>query len=396
MALVGQIYSIDVANGARSVTRRPGSDKVSRSIAGGVPMVKRSIGVGLIGAGRIGRHRARLAAEHAGVAHLAIVDVDPAAAERVATEVQADRWSTDAASMVDSPDIDAIIVSTHEAGHTDPLLMAVATGKPTLVEKPITLAIDDADRVLAAVEASGSELLVAYSMRYAQRYAVAKQELSAGKIGGLVGGLARCYDTLAVGRAILGRSPDASPVMDILTYLVDVIGWYHPTAAPVEVTARANGSILRAEGHDVDDLTFAIVTYDDGSVFNLGTSYSLPAGYPISGLAVRIELLGTEGVLLVTEDHGDQQLYSEQGYDNAYVDQHLKLAYLGSRTSGEWAMGRMFGRVADETRAWLDHLTVGSPCHLTTATEARTTLAVTLAIDESASTGKPVAIDVRP
>ena len=126
------------------------------------------------------------------------------------------------------------------------------------------------------------------------------------------------------------------------------------------------------------------MTYSDGAVFELATSYSLPTGYPINGMAARIELLGTDGVLLITEDHGDQILYTEHGHDNEYVGQRLNLAFLGSRTSGEWAGGRMFGRVADETRAWLDHLSVGTPCHLTTAAEARRTLEVTLAIDEAA------------
>jgi hypothetical protein len=55
----------------------------------------------------------------------------------------------------------------------------------------------------------------------------------------------------------------------------------------------------------------------------------------------------------------------------------------------------MFGRVADETRSWLDHLTVGGPCKITTADEARTTLAVTLAIDRAAATRQVVEIDHR-
>jgi len=201
--------------------------------------------------------------------------------------------------------------------------------------------------------------------------------------------LARCYDTITIGQAILGRSPTATPVMDILTYLVDVIGWYHPFP-PVEVVARSHGSILRGKGHDLDDLTVALVTYADGAVFELATSYSLPAGYPINGMMARIELLGTEGALMVTEDHGDQVLYSETGHTNEYVDQHLQLTYLGSRTSGEWVGDTMFGRVADETRAWLDHLAVGGPCHITPARDARQTLQITLAIDESARTGQTI------
>jgi predicted dehydrogenase len=354
---------------------------------------KRSIGVAVVGAGKIGRHRARLAAQHAGVAHLAIADISADAAEALATEVGADSWSTDVSATVNSTDVQAIVISTPEMHHTEPLLHAVATGKPTLVEKPITLSLDDADRVIDLAYANETDLRVGYSMRYAHRYAVAREQLAQKQVGQIIGGQARCYDTQAVARAILARSPEATPVMDILTYFVDLIGWCHPTARPVEVTARSNGSILRSKGHDLDDLTFALVTYDDGAVFDLGTTYSLPAGYPINGMACRFEVLGTEGVLLIEEDHADQRLYTEAGYENAYAEQRTNLALLGSRTSGDWAGGTMFGRVGDETRAWLDHLTVGGPCHITTAAEARTTLSVTLAIDEAARTKRVITLE---
>ncbi len=350
------------------------------------------IGVAVVGAGKIGRHRARLAAQHAGVGFLAVADIDAAAAERLAGEVGADLWSDDMAALVGSEAVDAVVVATPEGAHRKPVLTAVAAGKPTLVEKPLALSLGDADELVAAAARAGVELLVGYSMRYAQRYAVARDQVVNKRIGDLIGGVARCYDTLAVGEAILARSPTATPVMDLLTYLVDLIGWCHP-ARPVEVVARSHGSILRSRGHDLDDFTVALVTYEDGAVFELATTYSLPPSYPINGMAVRLELLGTDGVLLVAEDHSDQIMYSGSGHSNEYVDQTLNLAFLGSRTSGEWVDGTMFGRVADETRAWLDHLAVGGPCHITTAAEARTTLQVTLAIDEAARTGRAVRLE---
>ena len=54
------------------------------------------------------------------------------------------------------------------------------------------------------------------------------------------------------------------------------------------------------------------------------------------------------------------------------------------------ALGDFWGPVANETRAWLDHLAVGKPCALATAREARATLEVTLAIEHSAASGRPV------
>lgn len=362
------------------------------AMVAGVRRPPEQIGLAIIGAGKIGRHRARLAAQHAAVGFLAVADLDPERAERLAVEVGADYWSTDADAVINRPDVTSVIVSTQERAHTEPLMSAMRAGKSTMVEKPITLTLDDADMVIAAAKASDTELRVGYSMRYAQRYAVARQQIFNKQIGELIGGLARAYDTIAIGEAILKRSPTATPVMDILTYIVDLIGWCHQ-GKPVEVMARSHGSILRSRGHDVDDLTVAIVTYDDGAVFELGTTYSLPKGYPIHGTTVRLELLGSDGMLLVSEDHTDQLLYSGAGTPNAYVDQVNNLTFLGSRTSGEWVGNTMFGRVGDETRAWLDHLSTGRECHLTTAEEARTTLQVTLAIDEAATTGSVIKLE---
>jgi hypothetical protein len=53
----------------------------------------------------------------------------------------------------------------------------------------------------------------------------------------------------------------------------------------------------------------------------------------------------------------------------------------------------MFGRLANETRSWIDYLASGSDCHLTTVQEARRVVAVTSAIEQSLATGESVPID---
>ena len=62
----------------------------------------------------------------------------------------------------------------------------------------------------------------------------------------------------------------------------------------------------------------------------------------------------------------------------------VNMVFLQSGTPGDWALGTFLGPVASETRAWLDHLATGQPCHLATPTEARQNLEVTLAIEEAA------------
>ena len=123
--------------------------------------------------------------------------------------------------------------------------LATEVGADTWYTDVATLTLEDADRVIELAEAKDVDLRVGYSRQYAQRYAVGHEEISQKKIGGL----ARCYDTQAVAAAILKRSPTATPVMDILTYLVDFIGWCHPHARPIEVTVDPRPQRTIDDGH---------------------------------------------------------------------------------------------------------------------------------------------------
>jgi predicted dehydrogenase len=191
---------------------------------------------------------------------------------------------------------------------------------------------------------------------------------------------------------ILRRSPHATPVLDIVTYLVDYVGWcLGDDIEPIEVQACGNGMVFREAGYDVDDVTLTQVKYSSGAVFSFDICYAMPANFPTTGQSIRFEVFGRDGVVLIDDDHRDQIIYTERGYTNAYApDQTMNLAFLGSRSSGEWADGRMFGRIADETREWLDYQSAGGPCHLTTAREGRKTLQVTLAMEEASRTGQPI------
>ena len=82
---------------------------------------------------------------------------------------------------------------------------------------------------------------------------------------------------------------------------------------------------------------------------------------------------------------------TNKGIPHAYIPGlEFKTAFLSSSTPGNWHLGDYWGPVADESRVWLDHLSRNHPCPIATAREARQTLEITLAIEESARTGKAV------
>jgi len=264
-------------------------------------------------------------------------------------------------------------------------------GKPVLVEKPIALTLADADQILATLSRTGGSLHVGYSRRFKECFLRAKEQMVQGRLGRVVGGTARVYNSRAQAFSILKRDPHATPVMDVLTYYVDLMCWFLEGNPPVEVVARGQTGIFKEAGYSAHDVTWAIVTLADGAVINLGVSYALPTRYPTLGQSDRVELLGSEGTMIIDDDHMDHLLFSEKGIPHAYVpDHHVNMAFLGSNTAGDWAVGDFWGPLGNETRAWLDHLVTGSPTVHTTPHQARINLETTVAIERAVATGKSV------
>jgi predicted dehydrogenase len=331
----------------------------------------RELGVAVVGAGRIGTRRAAIAATHPGVRFLAVSDLDPSRARVLAEKVRAQYHSGDNLEVISRPEVNAVIISTSEHEHTLPVLQALDLGKPVLVEKPIAMNLDEAGQMESTAVSTGVDLRVGYSRRFKRRYILAKEQILQGRLGKIVGGNARVYSSRAAMLQILQRSPHATPVMDVLTYYVDLMCWFLEGNPPVEVV------------------------FADGAVVSLGVCYNLPQKYPSFGQSDRIEIFGEEGVMLSDNDHTDRILYSDRGIPHSYVPGHtVNMAFFGSSSPGDWALGDFWGPLATETRAWLDHLCTGRPCINATAQDGRRTLEVTLAIEEAVKRGQAVRLSL--
>jgi predicted dehydrogenase len=354
-------------------------------------MDHKRLGIGVIGSGRIGTLRARLSALHPAVNFLAISDVDPARAQALAETTKADFYSGDNDAVISHPDVSAVFVSTPENEHMKPIVAALKLGKPVLVEKPIALSHDDAQIILQTLKETNGTLRVGYSRRFKDCFLRAKEQMKHERLGRVIGGTARVYNSRAQAFSILKRDPHATPVVDVLTYYVDLMCWFLEGNPPVEVVARAQSGIFKEAGYSADDVTWAIVTFADGAVVNLGVSYALPAKYPTLGQMDRVELLGAEGTMIIDDDHMDHILYSDRGIPHAYVPDHaVNMAFLGSNTAGDWAVGNFWGPLGNETRAWLDYLSTGVASVHTTPEQALVNLETTLAIEESVRTGNAI------
>ncbi len=349
------------------------------------------IGVAVIGCGRIGGLRAHLSSTHPGVRFLALSDRAQHKADILAQRTGADLAITDNDAAIAHPEVDIVFVSTPEHDHRDAIIAALEAGKPVFVEKPIALTLADADAILEAQARTGTELRVGYSRRHERRWMLAKEQIAQGRLGEIIGIQSRVYNTRAQMLQILERAPDATPVNDVLTYYVDMACWFLEGIRPVEVVARENSRVYKKLGYDKADVTWAIITFENGAVVNLGICYALPAKYPTVGQSARFEILGEDGVILLDADNKDSLLYTDNGAPHTYVPDHnINLMFMQTTSAADFAVGDFWGALANESRSWFDHLMTGQDIPHATPAEARRTLEVTLAIEEAAKTGKSV------
>lgn len=140
--------------------------------------------VGVIGLGVMGAdHARRVARRTSGARLVAIADADQGRTLALADELGA-RAATDPAELIDSGDVDAVLIATPGSAHEEQVMACISAGKPVLCEKPLTLDPGSSLRIIAAERAAGGDLVqVGFMRRFDREYADAKRRIAGGEIG---------------------------------------------------------------------------------------------------------------------------------------------------------------------------------------------------------------------
>ena len=306
-------------------------------------MKAKDLGIAVVGSGRIGTLRARLAARHPAVRFLAVSDRDPAQAKKLAELAGADFHSADNDAVIALRTSMRCLSRRPKANTPRRCAGRSNSAKPVLVEKPLALSLNDAEAILRTLKTTGGTLRVGYSRRFKECFLRAKEQMIHGRLGKVSGALARVYNSRAQTFAILKRDPHATPVLDVLTYYVDLICWFLEGNKPVEVVARGQSGIFRDAGYSAHDVTWALVTFADGAVVNFGIAYALPARYPTQGQSDRVELLGSDGTMTIDDDHMEHLLFSEKGIPHPYVPATGRDGVPRQQYGGRLGDGRFLG-----------------------------------------------------
>lgn len=143
---------------------------------------------GIIGCGDMARaHCMNLALRPDLFRVVALCDPLDAHMESTQAKLPADhapaRRYADYRGLLDDPEVDAVIVSTPNNLHTEPVVAAFQTGKHVFCEKPFATNLADCDRMIAARDRAGRALQIGLVLRYAAAFERMADLIRAGRIG---------------------------------------------------------------------------------------------------------------------------------------------------------------------------------------------------------------------
>jgi len=355
------------------------------------------IGLAIVGAGRVGLFRGEVAARHPMVDFIGIADLKEERLELVQKKTRADFATTDFRELLKRPEITAAIISTDEHLHVEPILAAVERKLPLLIEKPLATELADSERVLKAIQKSGTDAVVGYTQRFRRRWLAAKEKVRTGSLGDVTLVSSRAFMNRLVALDNYRRTSDPSKISPMVisgTHALDIVMWMMEGKRPVELYARSVDKALGPQHRGID-ATAGTIVFEDGALYHACISWALPIVWPGAVYSLEVGITGTDGVLTIDDTHRDIVLATTKAQSEGYnPDSQRKVDFLGSYPPGDMALGELRGPMREETEQWLNRVSLGHATQHATAAEAHDRLMLTKAFDLSARRKKPVQLPI--
>jgi predicted dehydrogenase len=321
----------------------------------------------VVGCGSIGsRHAANLVA--LGARHLALADLDVERARRLAERVGAAAVGGDLARLLGDVRPHAVFVCTPPSSHLAVAAAALDHGAHVFCEKPLAPDLAGVDALLAKAAARGRHLMMGMCYRYHPGPQRLRAQLGAGVIGRVLGVqmwaghyLPDWHPWADYRREYSAQRALGGGVLLDSIHSLDTLRWVF--GEPVEVMGML-GTVSDLE-IDTEDVAAALVRLPEGTIVEVHVDYLQRHAES------RVEVIGAEGSLV------------------------LAGGALRWRRAGEtaWTEEPVGGAVNDmylaELAEFLDCLESGRAPAVDGA-EGRATLALAVAIRESAATGRLV------
>ncbi len=328
--------------------------------------------IGVVGAaGFIGRdHVKRLTSviNHAKVT--AVSDINFEKTKAVADTCGA-KVFTDGEELINSPDVDAVVITSWDPTHAQFVRAAICAGKPVFCEKPLASTIEDCESVLAEEEKSGKRLVqLGFMRRYDPGYLEMKKIIDSGVLGKPL--LVHCKS----------RTPVTPPkhttrmhATNVVVHEVDVLRWLLNDEFTKAQVLFPRPTCFAPEG--LQDPQLMLMTTKDGVVVDVEVAVNSHFGYEI-----QCEVVCEKGTVSLPQPSRAE----------VRLDEECSHAILN-----DWSK-RFIEAYNDEFQSWVDHCLAGKKPVGASSWDGYVACAVgeTLAKAQDSKLLEPITLPARP
>ena len=225
--------------------------------------------VGVIGLNGIGGRHAEAVAKMDGVDLVAVADLREELRNSFAQKFRARAFS-DYRQMVEKEKLDAVVIATPHNWHAPMSLVCLEAGLHVFVEKPIAMAVSEADRLIETAQAKGRVLAVGHNYRTFPGNRALKQLIDNGDLGAIHRVLwqwlevrAETYYRRDMWRCTWAQA-GGGVLMNQVSHDIDLLCWLF--GEPVSVSAMIENW---GHGAEIEDAAIACVKFASGALCNL-------------------------------------------------------------------------------------------------------------------------------
>ena len=262
-----------------------------------------SIGVAILGAGRMGQTHLRNLNGLPGVMVVVVADPKIAAAEQGQSLCGAERALADPAEAIHLPRVDAVVIVTPTDTHASLIELAASAGKAIFSEKPIALDLEETARVVGIVNEKGVPLQLGFMRRFDPGYAAAKQKIDAGELGRVETFRALSRDTYPPGLKFLKAS--GGLFLDMAVHDFDLARFLVGEVDEVQAWGTVLIDERFSQADDVDTAA-TLLRFANGALGVIETSRRSNWGYDI-----RTEVAGATGKVIVESPRKTPVLFAK-------------------------------------------------------------------------------------
>jgi predicted dehydrogenase len=280
--------------------------------------------IGVIGVGSISEYHIKPYMENPDAEVVAFCDLNEERLNMKGQKYGVAHLYTDYKDLLKNDEIDAVSICTWNNSHAEIAVAALEEGKHVLVEKPLSISVEEAVAVQEAAEKSNKIAQVGFVRRFGDNTKILKRFLDAGDFGEIYYAKASILRRLGNPGGWFSdkERSGGGPLIDLGVHVIDLCWYLMGKPKVVSVTGntysllgnRSNVENLEfykaadydPKKNDVEDLTNAMIRFENGASILVDVSFTLHAKED----SISVKVYGDKGgaeiepqLLLVSEKH---------------------------------------------------------------------------------------------